>query len=122
MLYGTGGLAYGGTKSSTSLDLVGTIPAGFTAPPESVGSGSFSGVRVGYTVGAGLEWMFAANWNAKLEYLYYDLGSKRYDSGGVSAFVSPTNFPGIGTAAIDTTTKVEFTGSDIRIGLNYHFN
>ena len=91
-------------------------------PPESTGFGSFSGVRVGYTIGAGLEWMFASNWSAKVEYLYYDLGSKRYGSGGVSADMGPTTFPGFGTAAIDTTTKVEFTGSDIRLGINYHFN
>jgi outer membrane immunogenic protein len=30
--------------------------------------------RVGWTAGAGVEWAFADNWTAKLEYLYVDLG------------------------------------------------
>ena len=40
----------------------------------SLGVGSFSDTRVGWTVGGGLEWMFLPNWSAKVEYLYYDLG------------------------------------------------
>ena len=33
--------------------------------------------RDGYTVGAGLEYMFAPNWSAKVEYQYYDFGNSR---------------------------------------------
>jgi len=37
--------------------------------------------RDGYTVGAGLEYMFAPNWSAKLEYQYYNFGSTTFTSG-----------------------------------------
>ncbi len=35
---------------------------------------SASKTRVGWTAGAGGEWMFAPGWSAKFEYLYIDLG------------------------------------------------
>ena len=35
----------------------------------------------GYTVGAGLEYMFAPNWSAKIEYQYYNFGSTTFASG-----------------------------------------
>ncbi len=76
LLYSTGGLAYGGVRSSTQLNFNNTDTGVFLAHPRSPApqSGSFSDTRVGWTVGGGLEWMFAPNWTAKVEYLYYDLG------------------------------------------------
>src|SRR5882672_2305833 len=35
----------------------------------------------GYTVGAGLEYMFAPNWSAKAEYQYYNFGSTTFSTG-----------------------------------------
>ena len=35
----------------------------------------------GYTVGAGLEYMFAPNWSAKAEYQYYNFGSTTFTGG-----------------------------------------
>ena len=61
LLYATGGLAYGGVRTS---DIIGLVPTGF----------SNTDTRVGYTVGAGIEGVIAGNWTAKLEYLYVDLG------------------------------------------------
>ena len=69
LLYVTGGLAYGGLKTTGAL-------AGVTAnlsPGRVVGSSTET--RVGWTVGAGVEGMITQNWTAKLEYLYMDLGS-----------------------------------------------
>jgi outer membrane immunogenic protein len=65
LLYATGGLAYGGARSDT------TIVQSIDDPPLStlMTSGSFSKTRVGYAVGAGGEWMLSSNWSAKLEYL-----------------------------------------------------
>ena len=37
--------------------------------------------RDGYTVGAGLEYMFAPNWSAKIEYQYYNFGNTTFTSG-----------------------------------------
>jgi outer membrane immunogenic protein len=118
LLYGTGGLAYGGVKSSTSIDFTNTGGAlpGFT-------SGSFSDTRTGWTAGAGFEWMFFPSWSAKLEYLHYDLGSTTYGTGGYSAGnVGLTIFPGTGIPAISTSTTVDFKGDIVRAGLNYQFH
>ena len=69
LFYGTGGLAYGSIKTTGAL-------AGFNGNGVAVASiGSSSDIRVGWTVGAGVEGMITNNWTAKLEYLYMDLGS-----------------------------------------------
>ena len=34
--------------------------------------------RDGYTVGGGLEYMFAPSWSAKIEYQYYNFGSTTF--------------------------------------------
>lgn len=63
LFYVTGGLGYGDTR-------VTTVTAG--------GPISSSRFRVGYAVGAGVEYAFAQNWTAKAEYLYFDLGRASY--------------------------------------------
>jgi outer membrane immunogenic protein len=68
--------------------------------------------KVGWTAGAGAEWMFAHNWSAKLEYLYLDLGS---DS-AIGSFAPP----------VDPKFKIGYTWRTreniARVGVNYHFN
>jgi outer membrane immunogenic protein len=117
LIYSTGGLAYGGVRSSTQIAFNNT---GFGAPP-GASSGSFSDTRFGWTAGGGFEWMFSPNWTAKLEYLYYDLGSASYATGGYAVDVGPTNFPGFGIESIATRTTTRFEGSIVRVGLNYKF-
>jgi outer membrane immunogenic protein len=58
----------------------------------------------GWTVGAGLEYMFAPDWSAKVEYMYADYGNANY----------LTNFVpgGVGLGATVNTVKA---------GVNYHF-
>ena len=75
LLYGKGGYAW---RDSNTLGVtVGGVPAAFTT----------NGNRKdGYTVGAGLEYMFAPNWSAKAEYQYYDFGSTTF-TGGPPAIV-----------------------------------
>jgi outer membrane immunogenic protein len=76
LVYGTGGLAYGGIHSST---LIGQAITGAPAVPNIYSAfGSVSNTRVGWTAGGGVEWLFLPNWSIKLEYLYYDLGSVTY--------------------------------------------
>jgi outer membrane immunogenic protein len=65
LLYGTGGLAYGKVDASANW---------FQFVDEQTPA-SVSKTKVGWTAGAGAEWMFAGNWSAKLEYLYVELGS-----------------------------------------------
>lgn len=60
----------------------------------------------GYTVGGGLEYMFAPSWSAKVEYMYADFGHQDY----FSNLVAP---PG---GELGTTVHT------IKGGINYHFN
>jgi outer membrane immunogenic protein len=122
LLYATGGLAYGGAKSDTTIAQSVTITNTDTNTdplPSTLTSGSFSRTRVGYAVGAGGEWMLSSNWSAKLEYLYYDLGSATYTTGGIAN--DPKGLPDDGTAAVATSSKVRFNDNIVRVGVNYHF-
>lgn len=103
LLYATGGLAYGGIKTTGNLAaLNGNGGAVF-------GTGSNSDTRFGWTVGAGVEGMITQNWTAKLEYLYMDLGSF---SGGT--YIVP---PGLIGARVNSN----FTDNILRAGINYKF-
>jgi outer membrane immunogenic protein len=101
LLYGTGGLAYGHVDASATW---------FGAEDEQAPA-SISKTRVGWTAGAGAEWMFARNWSAKLEYLHVDLGNE-------SAIGNFT--------PVDPLFKVGYTWHTqeniARVGVNYHFN
>ena len=116
LLYATGGLAYGGLKSSTAIEQQ-IFGAGAVVNP-GFGYGSSTKTRIGYTVGAGGEWMFSPNWSAKIEYMYYDLGRSTY---AVAPVVISTNG---GTPFISATaaTSQRTNGHIVRAGLNYHFN
>jgi outer membrane immunogenic protein len=61
LLYVKGGWAYADYKSSLTLAGVGTV--------------SSTSSQDGYTVGAGLEYLFTQNWSGKIEYQYYDFGN-----------------------------------------------
>jgi outer membrane immunogenic protein len=122
LVYGTGGLAWGGVTSSTSINQVfnGLIPSRIESAWGT--AGNFSTTRVGWTAGGGIEWLFAPNWSVKAEYLYYDLGNVSYSAGAlVDGFTVP--IPGeiaLFTNAVQSTTR--FNGNIVRAGLNYHFN
>ena len=120
LLYATGGLAYGGVKSDTTIAQ--SVTNTTFLPPSTLTSGSFSGTRVGYVVGGGGEWMLSSNWSAKLEYLHYDLGSATYTTGGLAIDIEQTSLQGTGTAAVATSSKVRFNDNIVRVGVNYHFN
>ena len=60
----------------------------------------------GWTVGGGVEYMFAPNWTAKAEYQYYDFGNSR--------FLAPAPLVPFGTFHNDEHT--------LKIGVNYRFN
>jgi outer membrane immunogenic protein len=123
LVYATGGLAYGGANSSTSQFLAGTAPAfGPLITPGWTAAGSYSGTRVGWTAGAGLEWMFWPNWSAKVEYLYYDLGTANYSSGVSGSFINVLAPAGQPLFLNGTWTSARFNGHIFRAGLNYHFN
>jgi outer membrane immunogenic protein len=86
--YFTGGAAFGDIKASSPF-------------------GDASKTKVGWTVGAGLEYALWTNWSVKAEYLYVDLGS--FDCG------TSCGGPGV------TTDNVSFKANIVRAGLNYRF-
>jgi outer membrane immunogenic protein len=120
LAYATGGLAYGGVNSSVSTNS-GTYPTPIIVPGSFPGSiANFSDTRVGWTVGGGLEWLFAPNWSVKAEYLYYDLGAYTFAAGGQN-LVAFAGAP-INVFSNSTYGFARFDGHIVRAGVNYHFN
>src|SRR6185436_2460122 len=70
LLYAKGGYAFRDNNA------IGVSVAGAPAPFATTG-----GQKNGYTVGGGLEYMFAPNWSAKAEYQYYDFGTTTFTAG-----------------------------------------
>jgi outer membrane immunogenic protein len=83
--YITGGAAFG------------SVNTGQTGLPQF----AVTATRSGWTLGGGVEAMFAPKWSAKLEYLYADLGTTTY------TVAIPVNVP----------ERVNV----LRAGINYHF-
>jgi len=113
LVYGTGGLAYGRVNASISLSQSGTN--GFIGS----GAGAFSETRTGWTAGGGVEWAFAQNWSAKLEYLHYDLGDGSFTWAALGTPAS-TFFSGVVYQTEVTSAQVR--GNIVRAGLNYKFD
>ena len=113
LIYGTGGLAYGGANLNiayATADNSGALGGGGA-------STSYANTQVGWTAGGGAEWMVFPNWSVKAEYLYYDLGSVQAST--VVAGVDPA---GANSFAYTTTASTRFNGNIVRAGVNYHFN
>ena len=72
---------------------------------------SNSNSNSGWLVGAGIEWAFAPNWTAKVEYDFLGLNN--------STFTVPAGIPVIGGDVITTTNRDVQT---LTVGINYLFN
>ena len=94
LLYVKGGYAYSDYNESLTLN---GAPAAFALN---------SSHHDGYTVGAGVEYMFAQNWSGKVEYQYYDFGKTN--------FVTPAVLTPFGSTRNDEHT--------VKAGVNYRFN
>jgi outer membrane immunogenic protein len=90
LLYAKGGYAWANNKVSLS--------DGFTTISE-------SRTHSGWTVGAGLEYMFAPNWSGKVEYMYADFGNQTF-----------------GRTLLTPGIELGTTIHTIKAGVNYHFN
>jgi outer membrane immunogenic protein len=123
LAYGTGGLAYGGVKASTSIGQTNndcSFSPGNCLQSSTSAAGANSQTRIGWTAGAGVEWLFATRWSAKVEYLYYDLGSVTFANSPLVTGIG--TFPGAGGPAIvNSTTTADFRGNIVRVGVNYHW-
>src|SRR5882762_1348166 len=67
--------------------------------------------------------MLSSNWSAKLEYLYYDLGSVTCATGGLASDIGAVLNPATstGVAAVAASSQVRFKDSIVRDGVNHHF-
>ena len=93
LLYAKGGYAW--RDNNLSVTNAG-VAQGFSTSGNS---------KDGYTVGAGLEYMFAPNWSAKVEYQYYNFGNTTFTGG-------PADIVGASYRNDEHTVKA---------GLNYRF-
>jgi len=109
LLYVKGGAAWAEFDHTITSGAVG-LPAGISGP-----SYTLSDSRLGFTVGAGIEYALGSNWSAKLEYDYMDFGTKNL------AF-APTSLGVLAPVALaldaDDRERVQL----IKAGLNYRFN
>jgi outer membrane immunogenic protein len=108
LIYATGGLAYGGTKLTGSVVADSLTVASW--------SGSSSSTAVGWTLGGGFEYMLNRNFSVKAEYLYYDLGDETVTALGNGVVRGVSDLRGI-----DYVANADFSGSIVRVGLNYRF-
>jgi outer membrane immunogenic protein len=78
-----------------------------------------SETRIGWTIGAGLEWAFAGSWSARLEYDFYDFGGRDL------TFVPASLSTGIsGAAEVVVGNENEHVKQQIQaiiFGVNYRF-
>jgi outer membrane immunogenic protein len=70
--------------------------------------------QAGWTAGAGIEWAFADNWTAKVEYLYVNIGSS---SVNCVATICTTNNLGN-----PVPISASLTENLVRAGVNFKFN
>jgi outer membrane immunogenic protein len=99
LLYGTGGVAFGQVRTDYSCPTC-FHPNGGSSPYDTT-----SGVRIGWTAGAGAEFAITPKWSTAVEYRYTDLGSK--------------GFSDVNTTAIDGGN--DFAYSAVTLGVSYHF-
>jgi outer membrane immunogenic protein len=100
LIYGTGGAAFGDQHIRT-VNLAGV---GF--PPTGTPTNGSSNFAVGWTAGGGMEFAFFGNWSAKVEALYFDLGTDNY----------------IVDSPADQSVNASHSGVVVRGGINYRFN
>jgi outer membrane immunogenic protein len=94
LLYAKGGYAW--RDNGNVAVSAGGVPVAFTTDGNH---------RDGYTVGAGLEYMFTPNWSIKGEYQYYNFGSTAFTSG-------PAEIVG---------NRFRDSEQTVKLGVNYRF-
>jgi outer membrane immunogenic protein len=99
LIYGTGGFAWVDEQMTRTQRVI-TVN---NATPGTVESAS--GVATGWAAGAGLEWGFARNWSARVEYLHLELDTQ--------SFLFP-----LAAQRVDAQVTID----SARIGVNYRFD
>lgn len=105
LIYGTGGLAYGGVGINTAMH----VESGGNYADVIIDR---YGVDLGWTVGAGAEYPISDKLSLRAEYLYVDLGTHAVIAGQFA----DTGLTGSGNIAVATNAHIG------RIALNYALN
>jgi outer membrane immunogenic protein len=103
LMYVKGGIAWAKSDYSIALNL-----PGFAI------SSAVSDTRVGFMWGAGVEYAFAQNWSAKIEYNYMDFRNESY----IFPFSVNIGIPVTVNAHADVDQKLHL----IKFGVNYRFD
>ncbi len=104
LVYLTGGLIYGHESVSSLVSLTGGT---------TLYAASDSSVRIGGTVGGGVEYAFSPRFTGRIEGLYYDMGSETILGPGFTAGVGPTGF--------SQNSTFNYRGGLARGAVNYKF-
>jgi outer membrane immunogenic protein len=112
LLYAKGGAAWAHDQYSVSnLASVSDALCGDSGGPLSPCNPTASTNRMGWTVGAGLEWAFAPNWSLLAEYDHYGFDSKTL------AFSDPAAVPA-SVALLNVKQNIDV----VKVGVNYRFS
>ncbi|HUI21128.1 MAG TPA: outer membrane protein [Methylocella sp.] len=114
LIYGTGGVAFGGFDTQYNYDGSGaTIGKTHLAP--FFGTSSFSNTRVGWTVGGGIQYAITNAWSVRVEYRYTDWGRINETLFGGTVF--PTVFPTFGFFGDRHVQQ-----NQVQVGFDYRFD
>jgi len=105
LIYAKGGVAWAGDKYSADIPL-------FSEHLEA------SETRTGWTVGGGVEWAFWGNWSAKIEYDFYDFGTRFVTLVGTFVPIGETALTPVTVPGIDIKERI----SAVKFGINYRFD
>ena len=118
LIYAKGGWAWEYGQHSLNPTAPFNVMGGGNNPQASITSASSSQFRTGWTFGAGVEYAFAQNWSAFVEYNYFDFGTTSANS---THFLSlPGNVPAGFVLPIQTTAAERF--NVVKAGVNYRLN
>lgn len=114
LVYVTGGLAFGRASLSNSIELLDVNRDPICGSATGLcASASTTKWLTGWTLGGGWEQAFSANWSAKIEGLYYDLGSITQTFEDATAM--PSHDPLFRSSA-------DIKGKILRVGVSYKFD
>ena len=100
LFYAKGGVAWASNKYSVTGNFNGLGPPAIPFDSEGLS------MRTGWTAGAGVEWAFAEDWSARVEYDYYDFGNH------TATLNDAVNGPG--PLSFKTTMQT------VKLGVNFH--
>jgi outer membrane immunogenic protein len=108
LIYGTGGLAYGGIHNRVQFPLAGLN-----------GIYDIGKTATGYVAGGGIETKLSPSWSVKAEYLYVNLGVNDPVNAAIPAGFPNTYSKAVGGKVFDDSFNVVRAGLNYQIGSGY---